>query len=72
MTFGAAALWKVSQSEADSAIEMAVSRGINHFDVSPIYGEAEIRLGPWMGKNHKRVFLACKTNKEAKLPLGKV
>jgi aryl-alcohol dehydrogenase-like predicted oxidoreductase len=66
VTFGAAALWQVSQGEADSAIEMAVSRGVNHVDVAPAYGEAELRLGPWMEKNHKRVFLACKTQQRSK------
>ena len=66
VTFGAAALWQVSQSEADAAIEMAVGHGINHFDVAPTYGEAEIRLGPWMEKHHKKVFLACKTEQRSK------
>jgi predicted aldo/keto reductase-like oxidoreductase len=66
VTFGAAALWQVNQTEADSAIEMAVSRGVNHFDVAPTYGEAEIRLGPWMEKYHHKVFLACKTQQRSK------
>lgn len=66
VTFGAAALWQVSQYEADSAIEMAVNRGVNHFDVAPTYGEAELRLGPWMEKYHKKVFLACKTQQRSK------
>jgi len=66
LTFGAAALWQVSQAAADSAIELAVSREINHFDVAPMYGEAEFRLGPWMEKNHKKVFLACKTHQRGK------
>ncbi len=43
VTFGAAALWQISQSEAEVAVEMAVSRGVNHFDVAPTYGEAELR-----------------------------
>ncbi len=50
LTFGAAALWQVDQSEADSAIEMAINRGINHFDVAPTYGEAEVRLRTPGGK----------------------
>jgi aryl-alcohol dehydrogenase-like predicted oxidoreductase len=67
VTFGAAALWQVEQSEADSAIEMAVNRGVNHFDVAPTYGEAEMRLGPWMEKHRKQIFLACKTQQRSKL-----
>jgi len=61
ITFGTAAFWKVSQAEADAAISSAIEHGINHFDVAPSYGQAEIRLGPWMEKHHKEVFLACKT-----------
>jgi aryl-alcohol dehydrogenase-like predicted oxidoreductase len=66
VAFGGAALWKIDQAEAGAAIEMAVARGVNHFDVAPTYGEAEIRLGPWMEKHHKEVFLACKTQARSK------
>ena len=66
LTFGSAALWQVSQVEADAAIELAIEHGVNHFDVSPRYGQAEIRLGPWMQKHHKEVFLACKTTERGK------
>lgn len=67
VTFGGAALWQVSQAEAEAGIEMAVSRGVNHFDVAPSYGEAELRLGPWMEKHHKEVFLGCKTQARTKV-----
>lgn len=66
ITFGSAALWQVSQAEADAAIELAIEHGVNHFDVAPSYGEAEMRLGPWMQKHHKEVFLACKTTERGK------
>ena len=66
LTFGSAALWQVTQPEADAAIELAIDHGINHFDVSPRYGQAELRLGPWMQKHHKEVFLACKTTERGK------
>jgi aryl-alcohol dehydrogenase-like predicted oxidoreductase len=66
IAFGGAALGPVTQAEADAAIDMAVEHGVNHFDVAPIYGEAEIRLGPWMEKNRKEVFLACKTHVRSK------
>ncbi len=64
--FGAAAFRKVSQVEAEAAISLAIEHGINHFDVAPAYGQAERRLGPWMGKHHKEVFLACKTAERSK------
>ncbi len=66
ITFGSAAFWKVTQAEADAAIELALEHGVNHFDVAPSYGEAEARLGPWMERHHKEVFLACKTGKRGK------
>ena len=66
LTFGSAALWNASQAEADAAIELALEHGINHFDVSPIYGKAEKLLGPWMEQHHKEIFLACKTKKRDK------
>jgi len=66
LTFGAAALWQVTEGEAETAIEMAVEHGINHIDVAPSYGQAEIRLGPWLEKHHKEVFLACKTTERGK------
>lgn len=61
ITFGSFALFKVSQKEADAAIENAFSLGINHVDVSPIYGQAELRLGSWFARYGKKVFLGCKT-----------
>jgi aryl-alcohol dehydrogenase-like predicted oxidoreductase len=65
VTFGAAALWNVSQAEAEAAIELAMEQGVNHFDVAPTYGKAERLLRPWMQKNHKEIFLASKTRNDA-------
>ena len=66
LTFGGAALGQVSQAEADAAIELAIEHGVNHFDVAPTYGEAELRLGPWMEKHHNEIFLGCKTTERSK------
>jgi len=66
VTFGGAALWLVSQVETDAAIDMAIQHGINHIDVAPQYGQAEMRLGPWLKKYRKGMFLACKTMKRSK------
>jgi aryl-alcohol dehydrogenase-like predicted oxidoreductase len=59
--FGAAALWDVPQSVADRAMERVIAAGMNHIDVAPSYGEAELRLGPWMARERERFFLGCKT-----------
>ena len=66
VAFGGAALWKVSKAEVDAAIALALEHGVNHFDVAPTYGEAEVCLGPWMEKHHKSIFLACKTKERSK------
>ena len=66
ITFGSAAFWNISQAEADAAIELATRCGVNHFDVSPRYGQAEMRLGPWTEKHHEEIFLACKTAERSK------
>jgi aryl-alcohol dehydrogenase-like predicted oxidoreductase len=59
--FGAAAFWEISQADADRVIESIIAAGINHIDVAPSYGQAEIRIGPWMPRERGRFFLGCKT-----------
>jgi aryl-alcohol dehydrogenase-like predicted oxidoreductase len=63
LTFGGAALWLVSQAEADAGIALAIEHGINQIDVAPEYGQAEMRLAPWLAKHRRSVFLAGKTRK---------
>ncbi|MGH0052868.1 MAG: aldo/keto reductase [Sphaerochaetaceae bacterium] len=64
--FGAAAFWDVSQKEADQTLELLLDNGINHIDTARSYGEAELRIGPWMKKHRSSFFLASKTNKRTK------
>jgi aryl-alcohol dehydrogenase-like predicted oxidoreductase len=59
--FGAAAFWEVEQKEADRVMEMVIAAGVNHIDVAPSYGQAELRIGPWMKHERGRFFLGCKT-----------
>jgi aryl-alcohol dehydrogenase-like predicted oxidoreductase len=47
--------------KAAVAVRDAVTRGVNHFDVAPSYGQAEAALGPVMPEVRDRIFLACKT-----------
>jgi predicted aldo/keto reductase-like oxidoreductase len=61
LIYGAAALAEVDQDTADASVQLALDAGINHFDVAAGYGEAELRLGPWMGRIRDRIFLATKT-----------
>ena len=59
--FGAAALARVSQDEADRALEVLLRFGVNHIDTAARYGDSELRIGPWMARHRKDFFLATKT-----------
>ena len=61
LIYGAAALSDVTQEVADRAIQQALDGGINHIDVAAGYGDAELRLGPWMSRIRSDIFLATKT-----------
>ena len=61
LIYGAAALSDVTQDVADRSIQEALDGGINHVDVAASYGDAELRLGPWMSQIRDRIFLATKT-----------
>jgi aryl-alcohol dehydrogenase-like predicted oxidoreductase len=59
--FGAAALSRVTQEEADRTLELLLEYGINHIDTAASYGASEQRIGPWMAEHRSRFFLATKT-----------
>lgn len=64
--FGAASLGKVTQQEADESIAFARAHGVNHFDTAASYGDAELRMGPWMPRIRDEIFLATKTGERTK------
>lgn len=59
--FGAAALGKVTQDEADRTLDVLLEYGVNHIDTAASYGDAELRIGPWMAQHRDQFFLATKT-----------
>ena len=61
LIYGAAALSAVDQDTADRSVQEALDAGINHLDVAASYGDAEVRLGPWIPRIRKDIFLATKT-----------
>lgn len=75
VTFGAAGIGRATQDVADRALEAALAHGVNHIDVAPRYGDAELRLRPWMGRIRQDVFLGVKTiertREGAKAELGR-
>ena len=64
--FGAAALSRVTQADADRTMETVIAYGVNHIDVAASYGEAELRLGPWMARRRGEFFLATKTGQRTR------
>lgn len=63
--FGAAALGSVTQDVADRALEVLLQYGVNHIDVAASYGDAELRIAPWMREHRQRFFLATKTGERS-------
>ncbi len=59
--FGAAALSQVTQQEADQTLDLLLQYGVNHIDTAASYGDAELRIGPWMKTHRQDFFLATKT-----------
>ena len=59
--FGAAALGAMNQDRADRTMDLVATWGLNHIDVAASYGDAELRLAPWLKHNRDSVFLATKT-----------
>ncbi|MEO8396485.1 MAG: aldo/keto reductase [Chloroflexota bacterium] len=59
--FGGASLSNVTQDEADRTLDLLLEYGVNHIDTAASYGEAELRIGPWMAQYRDQFFLATKT-----------
>jgi len=66
ITMGGCGLGYVDQNEADKAVKLAMDHGINMIDVAPTYGNAEMRLNPWIEKYRNKFFLSEKTLKRKK------
>jgi aryl-alcohol dehydrogenase-like predicted oxidoreductase len=63
--FGAASLSHVSQGDADRTLEVLLRHGVNHIDVAASYGDAELRVAPWLKREPGRFFIATKTGSRA-------
>jgi predicted aldo/keto reductase-like oxidoreductase len=59
--FGAAALSRMSQERADELLPILLELGVNHLDVAAAYGDAELRMAPWLAEHRSDFFLATKT-----------
>ncbi|WP_225333580.1 aldo/keto reductase [Halomicrobium urmianum] len=65
MTFGAIALNWLEQEGANQMVEHVLDYGVNHFDVAPTYGDAELKLGPKLRQHREDIFLGCKTQERS-------
>src|SRR3989338_8588035 len=61
VAFGSAGIGRGDRAGAPRAIQTALDYGVNHIDVAPRYGDAELRLRPWMPRIRDKIFLGCKT-----------
>lgn len=61
IAFGGIVVMNAEPKVAAKVVADSVERGINYFDVAPLYGDAESKLGPVLKPYRKKVFLACKT-----------
>src|SRR5262249_49566012 len=61
--FGGAALVHATQEQADRALQVLLQYGVNHLDVAASYGDAELRIAPWLRQRREQFFVATKTAK---------
>ncbi|MBC7287407.1 MAG: aldo/keto reductase [Armatimonadetes bacterium] len=63
VAFGGIVVSGETQERANQIVAKAIAVGVNHFDVAPTYGDAEVKLGEALRPYRQQVFLACKTAK---------
>ncbi|WP_116997902.1 aldo/keto reductase [Desertimonas flava] len=61
LIFGAAGIGWTSQEHADAVLEQVRAAGINHLDTAASYGDAEVRMAPFLRRHRADYFLATKT-----------
>ena len=58
---GGAAYWMSTPEDAKASLEFALSRGVNHLDIAPQYGDAQAAVGPAIPAVRDQLFVAAKT-----------
>ena len=58
--------YTIDEKKGDAFVKYALDQGVNHIDVAPTYGDAEIKLGKWIKEYRDNLFLGCKTRKRTK------
>ena len=60
--FGAAGVARADQETADRLLPLLLEHGVNHIDTAAMYGDAELRIAPWLKAHPDTFFLATKTH----------
>jgi aryl-alcohol dehydrogenase-like predicted oxidoreductase len=60
---GGAAFWDGDAAKAEAGFAHALERGVNHLDIAPRYGDAEIVIGPLLEPVRDQLFVGCKTTR---------
>jgi aryl-alcohol dehydrogenase-like predicted oxidoreductase len=60
---GAACFSQSGAEETEAVFGNALSRGVNHLDIAPRYGNAERLVGPLLPAVRDRLFVGCKTTR---------
>ncbi|HUV55188.1 MAG TPA: aldo/keto reductase, partial [Candidatus Krumholzibacteriaceae bacterium] len=63
---GAVFIYPVEREKGDAFVKHALDGGVNHIDVAPTYGDAEVKLGKWVKEYRDDIFLGCKTRERTK------
>jgi aryl-alcohol dehydrogenase-like predicted oxidoreductase len=61
---GGAAFWNTSAFDTEAAFELAIAAGVNHIDIAPSYGNAELAAGPLVAAHRDRLFVAEKSGRK--------
>jgi aryl-alcohol dehydrogenase-like predicted oxidoreductase len=60
---GGAAFARATPEQTEAAFADAVERGVNHLDIAPRYGDAEVLVGGVLEAVRDRFFVGCKTTR---------
>src|SRR5947208_15243216 len=58
---GGAAFWMATPAEGAAGLQLALSRGVNHLDIAPQYGDAQAAVSPAIPAGRDQLFFAAKT-----------
>ncbi len=60
---GGAAFWGSSATETETAFRLAIESGVNHIDIAPAYGNAELAAGALVAEHRGLLFVAEKSGR---------